>query len=210
MKVHIGKYKGFVGPYQIAQMLCFWAKHDALEGYPDYVHNFGKWLAEDKKGNDSWLIKVCQWVDSKRKRKVSVKIDPWDSWNADRTLALIALPLLKQLQETKQGSAMVDDEDVPEEIRSTNAKPKENDWDNDEFVHARWDWVLSEILWALEQHTNDNSEDEFYDHSAVNPKDNLMAQVKSTKVNREGLEAFHKRKQRGFELLAKYWQGMWS
>ena len=31
----------------------------------------------------------------------------------DRTLAHIIIPMLKQLKETKHGSAMVDDEDLP-------------------------------------------------------------------------------------------------
>ena len=210
MKVKIGKYLTYWGPYQIAEALCFWAKRDVINGKPDYVHNFGKWLAEDKEGNDSWLTKACNWVYNKRKRKVSVKIDPWDSWNADRTLAMIALPLLKQLQETKQGSAMVDDEDVPEEIRSTNAKPKENEWDTDEFVHARWEWVLEEIIFALEQYTNDDAESKFYDHSDVNEEDDLMTQVRSIKIDREGLEAHQKRVQNGFRLLGLHWTGLWS
>ena len=206
MKILIGDYVNFLGPYQLAEKILFW-----LDKYEDdRVHDFGTWLATDKKGNDSWLMKVCNWVYNKRKRKVSVKIDPWDSYNADHTLALITLPLLKQLQETKQGSAMVDDEDVPEEIRSTNAKPKENEWDTDEFVHARWDWVLNEIIFALEQYTNDDAESKFYDHSDVNEEDDLMTQVRSIKIDREGLEAHQKRVQNGFRLLGLYWTGLWS
>ena len=206
MKILIGDYVNFLGPYQLAEKILFW-----LDKYEDdRVHDFGTWLATDKKGNDSWLMKVCNWVYNKRKRKVSVKIDPWDSYNADHTLALITLPLLKQLQETKQGSAMVDDEDVPEEIRSTNAKPKENEWDTDEFVHARWDWVLNEIIFALEQYTNDDAESKFYDHSDVNEEDDLMTQVRSIKIDREGLEAHQKRVQNGFRLLGLYWTNLWD
>ena len=37
-------------------------------------------------------------------RKVEIEVHPYDSWNADRTLALIAVPILKQLQATKHGS----------------------------------------------------------------------------------------------------------
>jgi len=40
MKVTIGKYKNWFGPYQLAQALCFWMKDDT-----DYVHKFGEWLA---------------------------------------------------------------------------------------------------------------------------------------------------------------------
>ena len=208
MKVRIGKYKSWIGPHQIAEAICFWTKRDVINGKPDYVHNFGKWLAEDKEGNDSWLTKVCQWIYKRRKRKVKVKIDPWDSWNADRTMALIALPLLKQLQETKHGSPYVKDEDVPEHLRSCNAKPKENEWNTDEFFHDRWQYVLQEILWSLEQHVNDD--DIFYDHSKVNSEDDFMDQIRSIKVDTEGLEEYQKRKQRGFELLGRYLNCLWD
>lgn len=153
---------------------------------------------------------IGDYPDGDEERKVEIQIDPWDSYNADHTLALIALPLIKQLKETKHGSALVDDEDVPEEIRSTSAAPKENEWDTDDFVHARWDWVLDEILFALEQHTDDDAESKFYDHSEVNKDDDFMKQIKSIKVNREGLEAHQKRVQNGFRLLGKYWTAMWD
>lgn len=32
-----------------------------------------------------------------------ILIHPWDTWNMDHTLALIVLPMLKQLKETKHG-----------------------------------------------------------------------------------------------------------
>ena len=151
---------------------------------------------------------IGDYPEGDEERKVEIQIDPWDSYNADHTLALIALPLIKQLKETKHGSALVDDADVPEEIRSTSAAPKENEWDADEFVHARWDWVLDEILFALEQHTNDDAESKFYDHSAVNKEDDLMTQVRSIKIDREGLEAHQKRVQNGFRLLGLYWTNL--
>lgn len=148
--------------------------------------------------------------DGDEDRKVEIRIDDYDSFDADQTLSLIALPLIKQLKETKHGSAFVDDEDVPEEIRSTSAPPKENEWDSDEFLHDRWDWVLSEIIFSLQSHTDYKSESRFYDHSAVNEEDGIMEQVRNIKVDREGLEAFNKRKQNGFRLLGKYWQNLWD
>ena len=153
---------------------------------------------------------IGDYPDGDEERKVEIEVHPYDSWNADHTLALIALPLIKQLKETKHGSALVDDEDVPEDIRSTSAAPKENEWDTDEFVHARWDWVLGEIIFALEQHTDYDAESKFYDHSDVNEEDELMVQVKSIKVDRDGLIAHQKRVQNGFRLLGKYWAGLWS
>ena len=49
MKVKIGTYTKWVGPYQLAELLCFWAKpvedEHGFKSKPDYVHNFGEWLA---------------------------------------------------------------------------------------------------------------------------------------------------------------------
>ena len=145
MKVYMGPYKNWFGPYQLAELLCFWAKKEKDEyGFPkkpDWVHNFGEWLAhgsvepEPKVGDiykwrdrpHTWLYKFLSWIESKRKRTIYVKIDRWDTWSMDHTLAYIVAPMLKQLRNSTHGSPNVDDEDVPEELRSTSAPPKENE-----------------------------------------------------------------------------------
>jgi len=156
------------------------------------------------------FVNIGPYPDGDEEREVEIRIDDYDSWNCDQTLSLIALPLLKQLKEQKKGAPWVDDEDVPEVLRSSSAPPKENEYDIDEFHFARWEYVLDCILWSLEQHTNCNAEDKFYDHSKVNEDDDLMDQVKAIKVDTEGLAKHNARKQKGFELLGKYWMAMWD
>ena len=46
-------------------------------------------------------------------RNIKVHIDPYDTWNMDSTLSHIILPMLIQVRETKHGSPVIDDEDVP-------------------------------------------------------------------------------------------------
>jgi hypothetical protein len=60
------------------------------------------------------------WIHSKQKRTVKVRIDSYDTWNMDSTLAHIVLPMLKQLIDNTHGSGMVDLEDVPAELRGTS------------------------------------------------------------------------------------------
>ena len=159
-------------------------------------------------------VNIGPYTDGDEERNVEIEIHPYDSWNADHTLALIALPLLKQLKEQTQGAPSVDDEDVPEELKSTSAEPKENDYDIDSNHFARWDYVLDCILWSLEQHVNyDPEEDSFFkfneEAQSESGLEKLLGKGKC-KIDKEGLEAYHARKQKGFVLLGKYLRNMWS
>jgi hypothetical protein len=234
MKVYIGPFKNWIGPYQIADALCFWVKEVedeyGMKHKPEWVHDFGKWLSGGEDG-ESWLLKVCQWVESKRKRKVKIRIDRYDTWNMDVTLSYIILPMLKQLQATKHGSPLVDDEDVPEGLglRSTEAPPKENEWDTDDNLHKRWDWVMSELIWTFTQlHPDTDWEDQY--HTGVHdliwkpvdkegnevPKEEakLYQMEKGPKdtheFDKDGYMAHSKRIDNGLRLFGKYYRGLWD
>ena len=219
MKVVLGPYKNWIGPYQIAEMLCWWVPKikdpmDIVARKPDWVHDFGTWLSQDRHGNDSWLLKLCNWVESKRKRQVYIRIDKYDSWSADHTIALIAVPLLKQLQLTKHGAPNVDDEDVPDGLglRSyeTDKLPK-SEHDVDENHFKRWDWVLGEIIWALEQKTSDTADTQFYTKldPSMQSKD-INQQMENIVVDMDGLNAWQQRKTRGYKLFGKYFENLWD
>jgi hypothetical protein len=131
----------------------------------------------------------------------------------DATLALVALPMLKQLRATKHGSPYVDDLDVPTPIRSTapGARDRcEEAYDLDEHHFQRWDWVLDEMIWAFEQKVDDNAVDQFYDYGTSVPGENVMDAVKRIKVDSEGLKAWQARKSNGFRLFGKYYECLWD
>ena len=128
-------------------------------------------------------VHIGPYPKGERARKINIRIDKYDTWSMDSTLALIIHPMLIQLKQTKHGSPWIDDEDVPEELRSTSAPPKENEWDTDDNHHARWDWVLDEMIWAFETHLDDESQ---------------------FKVELFG------RKRNGFCLFGKYYQALWD
>lgn len=210
MKVKIGPYTNWIGPYQIAEKIIFWAdKYDDENPWSDRQHRLGKWLAEDKNGDDSWLMKLCNWIQSLKKRQVYVHIDNYDVWNMDSTLRLIIGPMFKKLKEVKHGFAMIADEDVPELLRSSNAKKPENEWDWDALAEARYDWLLNEMIWAFSA-DHDEEQHKFYDHSAVNKKDDLNAQISKMKVDREGLDAYNARVENAYRLFGKYYQTFWD
>lgn len=197
MKVYIGPHKDWIGPYQIADIVFFW-----LDSWPtedqerrcDYkLHDkFGHWLAS------TWVNKFCEWIYKKRAQTIKVRIDKYDTWGMDHTLAPIILPMLKQLHKTKHGSPWVDDEDVPEELRSTNAPPlteeQKNIGDVDNNFAKRWDWVLEEMIWAFEQKVDQNSDDRFY----------------LDEFDKDGYDVWQKRKTNGFKLFGKYYENLWD
>jgi hypothetical protein len=216
MKAVIGPFRTWIGPYQIADAIFLWPdKYVDDEHYTwrhKYAHSVGHWLAE------TWVADACQKLYDLFPRRVYVRVDKYDAWNADHTISLIALPLLKQLKEQKHGAPHVDDEDVPEHLRSTAAPAKENDWDTDELHFDRWEWVLDEIIWAHYQEVNDDpEEDTCWTHNVPDPNwpyppegnsfDRMIASIHCDDAKLKQLQA---RKQNGFRLFGKYYQALWD
>lgn len=215
MKVKIGPYKSWIGPYQIANALFLWPRDDLLSmgDHPGWrvrwAERLGDWLSRDSLGRDSKFTKFCHWLDSKRERQVYVHIDNYDVWNMDHTLSLIIGPMFVKLKQQKQGSGHVDDCDVPEHLRSTSAPPVANDWDLDDNFHLRYEWLLDEMVWAF---TTDHeaARQGFYDHSQVDETAGLLEQVKSIKIDEQALVNYDKRLQRAYQLFGKYYQTFWD
>jgi hypothetical protein len=151
-------------------------------------------------------VSIGKYPKKDGKQKVSVCIDPWDTWNMDATLALIIHPMLKQLKKTKHGAPYTDDEDVPEHLRSTAAKPKKNDWDVDSNHFKRWDWVLSEMIWAFGEEVKDK-EPNFW---IEKPKWNKDGIVKNGKLDKEKMDKYFGRKKNAFRLFGKYYGNLWD
>jgi len=239
MRVKIGPYPDWFGPYQLAKLLCFWVKpvkgEYELESEPNWVHQFGEWLAhgsvepEPKVGEiTSWnrerkhtlLSRFLSWIHSKQKRTMKIQIDPWDTWSMDHTLGYIVLPMLKQLNEKKHGAPFVDDKDVPAELRSTAAPAKENDWDTDANHFKRWDWVMGEMIFAFE--TKAGSLEDWEDQFHTGESDIQWKRLESgnsemirgpndtSKYDIKGRKAYQKRISNGFRLFGKYYENLWD
>ena len=202
MKVYLSKYRyHWISPYTVLEKVFFWREIEYDEPIID------KW--SDR------LTPICQGIqkvlDFIHPKINYVKIDRWDTWSMDYTLSHIIVPMLKQLKETKHGSPFVDDEDVPEELKSISVPPKENDWDTDENHFKRWDWALNEMIWAFEQNLDTNSEEKFFDHAEWDEKEkDFNKNLHKIKIDQVGLKAHQDRKANGFRLFGKYYQGLWD
>jgi len=223
MKVYISSYRNhWLSPYHILEFVCFWEKTNDvfynLEDKPNAPYE--KWV--------NFLDPICKAIakvlDVIHPKVDYVKIDYWDTWSMDHTLGQIALPMLKQLKEKKHGAPIVDDEDVPEELKSTSAPAKENEWDTDDNHFKRWDWVMDEMIFAFEHHINKEWEEAYrsgeFDHKSVacewyeNGKPKMFKLEEGPnhtyKADYEGMAVVEERIKNGFRLFGKYYQALWD
>lgn len=206
MKVNIGSYPN--------RLRC--RIHDNYMnrkyGYVNWPDNYSKFEQFLEKTEDTVQV-AYNWVNwlifDRLAQKIKVKIEPWDTWSMDHTLAHIITPMLKQLNETKHGAGVVDDQDVPEglNLRSTEAPPKENEWDTDDNHFKRWDYVLNEMIWAFDQKLKDDWEQQYYqfahDHKAP-------LGMRITWRDEEGRKRHQERMSNGFRLFGKYYEALWD
>jgi len=224
MKIWISNYRNhWISPYTILKKICFWEKND------DVFYD----LEDTGKGKYVKIVKFLDSICGAYKKVLDfihprfqiVKIDRSDTWSMDHTLAHIILPMLKQLRDTKHGSPMVDDEDVPEhlrEVKKPKLKRKKNDIHdrlqvhaldmNDEhsLIHDKWDWVIGEMIWAFEQKVKDDDETEFFDHTGCHDVNPWNENYIPPKVNWDALKAHQERKTNGYRLFGKYYEGLWD
>jgi hypothetical protein len=213
MKVSIGPYHRWWGVYQTVDLL---QKVGVSE---ERCEKIGDWICENTPAEDffNYIYKL------KGERKIKIRIDNYDTWSMDNTLALIILPMLKQLKETKHGSPMVDDEDVPLHMRHTLSKGPDDYETDDRWVHYKWEWVLNEMIWTFEQELDDSWEDKFrhgepnYEFIHVGGEigtESELNEMIQTNPNYsfdiEGHKEYNKRIDNGFRLFGKYYRGLWE
>jgi hypothetical protein len=223
MKVYIGNYRHhWLSPYTILEKVLFWKDWDNIDYDEPWVQKWSDRLMPFSTAWQSFLDFVHPHINY-------VKIDKYDTWSMDHTLSYMILPMLKQLQSTKHGAPHVDDEDVPEELRSTSAPAKENEYDVDTNHFKRWDWVLGEMIQAFECKVNDNWEEQYssgvFDHIKVesdrtypNPETGVEERLwqfkegpnHTYKTDWVALRAHQLRNTNGYRLFGKYYEGLWD
>ena len=179
MKIRIGPYIHWFGPFQIAEKIPFISE--------DTQDKIAEWISE------TWITRFLTWIHEKRNRKIDIRIDPYDTWSMDHTLALIIVPMLKQLRDTKHGSPLVDNEDVPPHMRYSSLGPDDPEWWPDNWVHYKWEWVLNELIWTFEQLIKD---------------DDRVIELFSLDLVK--YMEYNDRIKNGLRLFGKYYRGLWD
>lgn len=210
MKVNIGPY--------VNRMMSNVHTHymNKTYGYVDWPEYGQKGLSNKVEPLKERSLRVTedtlQWIYNhtinlyleRKERRVQVKIHKYDTWSMDSTLAPIILPMLKQLRDTKHGAPLVDDEDVPDNLKSTNAPIKENECDTDANYFKRWDYVLDEMIWAFEQ----KNKDDYYGSYIEGNEEVLSGRIEW--VDDKGIQAHQTRMTNAFQLFGKYYESLWD
>lgn len=180
MKVYIGPYKNYYSVYAFLESLRF-----IPERYHDAIVDslFGGILV-------SIFDAINEVVPD---RTVKVRIDKYDTWSMDHTLAKIIHPMLVQLKNDGDIIGIVKNEDVPEELRLPDEdKAYFSEAEHEEVLLKRWHYIIDEMIWAFKEIASDYKS---VDYGAMTEKE---------------LDAYHERYSKGAVLFGKYYSQLWS
>lgn len=218
MKIYLTKPRHhWISPYTMAEKICFWRKIDYDE---PWVQTFNKVV-------EPVSVAIRKILDIVHPEVKYVKIDYWDTWSMDYSLSPIILPMLKQLKKHKHGAPAVDDGDVPARLQSTTRwaqKAKKDNHGTDGNYFKRWDWVISEMIWAFEQLCDQDNDAQFwtgeFDHITVPHEYDSNGKVilwqlqngpnHTAKFDAKASAKHQKRIKNGLRLFGKYYQNLWD
>ena len=216
MKINIGKYPSrWVSNVHTNHMekkygFCYDSENitrldEAFEVLEDVLQSIYNWT-----GN---------LVLDRLKRRIDVRIDPWDTWSMDHTLTPIILPMLKQLKDTNHGAPNVDMKDVPKELRASRKAitDAEETGETDALHFKRWEWIMDEMIFAFQSKIGD-WEEQFQSgvHDIVwEPRANGMSEMvkgpdDTFEIDLKGRKAYQERISNGFRLFGVYFENLWD
>jgi hypothetical protein len=176
-------------------------------------------------------VKIGTWPKNSNRRKIDIRIDHYDTWNCDSTLAHIIYPMLLQLRDTKHG--------IPNEFVEVGGSDYDvqdsfdfyKETHNDSFDEGcnRWDEVLNKMIWSFEQLTKVDYTEQYHhgklenewvelDETWPDPVTGKLEKLyKITELNpgerwtdHAGLALHEERIQEGLNLFGKHFRSLWD
>lgn len=126
-------------------------------------------------------------------QQVKVRIDKWDTYSVDITLAHIIVPMLRQLKDTQHGHPS-------------------------ELTEEQWNSMLDEMIWAFEQKLI-HWEDQYIiqqgeiDYDAMNRREDGNWELKWKRehiVDWDARNAHQHRMTNGFKLFGQWYESLWD
>jgi hypothetical protein len=177
-------------------------------------------------------INIGKYPKSDKTRKVNIKIDRYDTYSMDHTLALIILPLLIQLKENKSGvpGSIVSDvggEDYSDQLCFDFYS--ETHQESFDIACNNWDTILDKMIWSFQQIALEDY-DKLYHHgkpeydwvktdstyyNPVTGKTEKTYQMVDKNPNEHWYDfighALHEDLiQEGLDLFGKYYRNLWD
>ena len=144
MKVYIGPYRRWVGPYQVADFLrkCY------------FPEKFCDWFKENVSPEPfEWFYKTFQ---NQGERTLKIRVDDYDKWSLDCTLSPIIRACLIKFKEDLHGVPVIDQEDLPDDLKYVTKPDHDyNDEDFDKWTNG-WNWILDEMINAFDNIDDEN------------------------------------------------------
>ncbi len=162
-----------------------------------------------------------------RFRKLNIRVDNWDTYSLDHTLALIILPSLIQLKNQMYG--------IPNEFYSGSDSSSQYAFDfyieGDnaacDLGVASWNATLDKMIWSFQQISLEDYEDKYYhgtpeidwkplekDHPNYDPTQEFVEMIDKNPdehwYDYVGNQLHDERIQEGVDLFAKYFRSLWS
>ena len=177
-------------------------------------------------------VRLGKFYRRSNRRNVNVEIEGFDTWSLDHSLALIILPALHQLKETKHGVPGQVVENVggedwdPQESFEFYKETHNESW---EVAAKSWDEILDKMIWSFQQLALEDYDSQYHhgdadydwvksDKTYPNP---ITGKVEATyqMVDRNpddhwydhvGHQLHEERIQEGLELFGKYYRSLWD
>ena len=178
-------------------------------------------------------VNLGKYPKGNSRRRVDVKIDYFDTWSLDHTLATIILPTLIQLKHTKHGvpSELIDRIGGDFDSNYVFDFIKEDDGQVFDQLCEQWDEILDKIIWSFLQLSIEDEYDSKYHHGKMDisweklpdklypdpitgVKEPLYQMVDKNPsehwYDSIGHQLHNDRVQEGLDLFGKYFRNMWD
>lgn len=214
MKVYLGKYRPHISLQGTVDSVFWFLSEQKREQIGDWLyykdppverHPGEIYSLLDRSRRRTRLARIFFWVsDAFSKTRISyVKIDRWDTWSMDYTLAKIILPMLLHYKEHQYGHPYgIDEPECPEDLTKDAEK---------------WAFIIDEMIFAFSCILDDEWDSEFLkdldEPIMVQKLENGCSRVipsRKDTIDYEGLYAKQARIRRGLLFFGKYYQSLWN
>lgn len=177
-------------------------------------------------------VNIGKFPKGNSSQKINVKIEKFDTWSLDHTLASIILPALIQLKQTKQGVPSEFTSRIGGDFDRNNVFDFIKEDDNEVFdkLCEKWDEILDKMIWSFLQLSIEEDYDSQYHHGKLefdwvesdykytNPQTGKVEKTWQMKDKNPsghwfdyvGQELHDERIQEGLELFGKYYRNLWD